>query len=153
LPIQNMMEKTTTPRTDKHATPIIGFYTCETVPASLARELETELTHALAQLRAQESPQPDVWDWIGIPPKDEHEREAKEWLTRYLRPAYDKIADGTDKWLDARVVTCRWRDGRYRCVGASRLGDVWLRDEGSTRYYDHRVDVSQLSDWICEECP
>lgn len=31
-----------TPRTDKLAVGIIGFYSCSTVPADFARELETE---------------------------------------------------------------------------------------------------------------
>jgi hypothetical protein len=32
-----------TPQTDKQATGIIGFYSCETVPANFARNLEREL--------------------------------------------------------------------------------------------------------------
>jgi len=27
------------------------------------------------------------------------------------------------------------------------MGDVWLKTEGSARYYDHRVHVEELSNW------
>jgi hypothetical protein len=35
-------DKMNTPQTDKQATDIIGFFSCETVPASFARKLELE---------------------------------------------------------------------------------------------------------------
>jgi len=42
-----MKTKTTdTPRTDENAVSHIGFYTCATVPADFARELERELEQA-----------------------------------------------------------------------------------------------------------
>ena len=36
------MNENETPETDKQATGIIGFFSCETVPASFARKLERE---------------------------------------------------------------------------------------------------------------
>jgi len=38
-----------TPQTDKQATGIIGFFSCETVPASFARKLERERNEARDQ--------------------------------------------------------------------------------------------------------
>lgn len=43
---------------------------------------------------------------------------------------------------------CTWEGKRWRVIGASRLGDVWLtsdftRDTG----YDRRVDLAQCSEW------
>jgi hypothetical protein len=38
----NQMNENETPETDKQATGIIGFFSCETVPASFARKLELE---------------------------------------------------------------------------------------------------------------
>lgn len=69
---------------------------------------------------------------------------AKEFLEHARRPAIEK--DHT--WLTANTPTVTWRGGRFLCVGASRLGDVWLREFNLTgNHYDHRVDVTELSDW------
>ena len=47
---------------------------------------------------------------------------------------------------------CTHQGQRYRCTGASRLGDVWLaadfsRDTG----YDLRVDIAECSEWSPDE--
>jgi hypothetical protein len=68
---------------------------------------------------------------------------AKEFLGHSRRPAVDKDVD----WLEKNMPFVTWRGRRYLCTGASRLGDVWLRELGSTRYYDHRVAVDELSNW------
>lgn len=69
---------------------------------------------------------------------------AKEFLEHARRPAAEK--DNT--WLHAHAPTVTWRGKQYRCVGASRLGDVWLKGDGPRNaFYDHRVDVADLSDW------
>lgn len=42
----------------------------------------------------------------------------------------------------------KWQGKEYRCVGASRLGDVWLKGDGpANAHYDYRVDVAELSGW------
>lgn len=94
-----------------------------------------------------------VYDWLALPPVDENERLAKEWLDRFTRPAYDKLTLGINEWLSKRKLTVEWRGQRYVCTGASRLGDVWLRGEGSICYYDHRVAVNELSNWAREDAP
>jgi len=68
---------------------------------------------------------------------------AKEFLEHARRPAIDQNRD----WLNSHMPTVTWRGRRYRCTGASRLGDVWLRDFASSSYYDHRVDIDELSGW------
>jgi hypothetical protein len=40
-----------TPRTDRRASGIIGFFSCETVPAGFARDLERELEEVQAKLQ------------------------------------------------------------------------------------------------------
>ena len=72
---------------------------------------------------------------------------AKEFLEHARRSALAQ-----DKaWLREHRPVVTWRGKQYRCVGASRLGDVWLKDETKNdrpdAYYDHRVDVDELSDW------
>jgi hypothetical protein len=68
---------------------------------------------------------------------------AKEFLEHARRPAIDR----DEQWLQSHMPTVAWRGRRYLCSGASRLGDVWLREFGSSRYYDRRVCVDELSDW------
>lgn len=85
-----------------------------------------------------------VDDWLDDPatgPSD-----VKEWLEHFRRPAYRQDR----AWLGARVLLCTYKDGaRYRCVGCSRMGDVWLsakhdRENG----YDLRVDIDDCTDWV-----
>lgn len=83
-------------------------------------------------------------DWLDEPAKDESERLAKEWLEHFRRPAVDKDY----KWLGARVLSCEYRGARYRCIGASRMGDVWLtKDFSRENGYDLRIDVAECSAW------
>lgn len=43
---------------------------------------------------------------------------------------------------------CTYGGERYRCTGASRLGDVWLaRDHNRDTGYDLRVDVQDCGQW------
>lgn len=69
---------------------------------------------------------------------------AKEFLEHARRPAIEK----DNAWLKANRPMVTWRGVRYECVGASRLGDVWLKGDGPPNaFYDHRVDIAELSDW------
>jgi hypothetical protein len=97
--------------------------------------------------RSGDSEPAHVFDWLELPPLNDAEKDAKEWLDKYLQPAYTKHKDGTTKWLERYRVTVEWKGKRYTCTGASRLGDVWLKTEGSSNYYDHRVNVEELFNW------
>ena len=83
-------------------------------------------------------------DWLDVPAVDEAERVAKEFLEHARRPAVEKDYD----WLANHVLTCTYKSRRYRCTGASRLGDVWLaRDKKRVHGYDLRIDIADCSDW------
>lgn len=83
-----------------------------------------------------------VDDWLDDPANKAH--PAREFLEHARRPAAGK----DHKWLTANMPTVSWRGGRFLCVGASRMGDVWLREFNLTgAFYDHRVDITELSDW------
>ena len=87
-------------------------------------------------------------EWLDEPPRDENERLAKAWLEHFRRPAIDKDHD----WLGARVVTCTYQGEPYRCIGCSRMGDVWITSHfDRVNGYDLRVDVDDCSDWAV--CP
>lgn len=69
---------------------------------------------------------------------------AREFLEHATRSAIDR----DPVWLAAHRPTVRWRGSRYLCVGASRLGDVWLKGRRvNGAFYDYRVDIDELSDW------
>lgn len=69
---------------------------------------------------------------------------AKEFLEHARRPAVSKDW----LWLQWNQPLVTWQGRDYRCVGASRLGDVWLKGDGpANAFYDHRVDVAELSNW------
>lgn len=73
------------------------------------------------------------------------EVHAKDWLEHFRRPAFKKDL----KWLEDNPLFCTYKDGkRYRCIGCSRLGDVWLvEDFSKTHGYDLRIDVMDCKDW------
>jgi len=69
---------------------------------------------------------------------------AKEFLEHARRPATEK----DHVWLTRNRPFVTWRGRVYLCVGASRLGDVWLKGDGPPNaFYDHRVDIAELSNW------
>jgi hypothetical protein len=111
---------------------------------SLVEESETKI-----------SPQKyeNVFDWINSSSLDSREDLAKGWVREFLKPSVVKhelngnYQININYWLDKFKVTVEWRNKRYICCGASRLGDVWLKSEGSKSFYDHRVDINELSNW------
>ena len=82
--------------------------------------------------------------WVQTPYKYEGERLAKIFLEHYRRPAIDVDY----KWIAKNPIFCTYQDKRYRCVGASRFGDVWLnKDFKKENGYDKRVFVDDCSEW------
>jgi hypothetical protein len=69
----------------------------------------------------------------------------------YLRHARQHVIHQDKKWLADNAPWVTWKGKQYRCVGASRLGDVWLKTSPNTlnpnAFYDYRVDVAELSEW------
>lgn len=86
-------------------------------------------------------------DWIDSPRcKDDGERYAKFvfWYFRY--PAWAKMA--FHEWMKSHKLFCTYDGERFRCTGASRMGDVWLaRDFERETGYDLRVDVAKCEQW------
>lgn len=70
-----------------------------------------------------------------------------QWFLNWKRmPAYMQR-----KWAEFygdEKLFCQYKGKKYRCTGASRMGDVWLtsyfnQDQG----YELRVDVEDCSEW------
>lgn len=85
-----------------------------------------------------------VDDFIDDPASDKY---AAEWLGLFRRPALEKLRTPNPSRLFAT-----YRGKRFRVMGCSRLGDVWLAAvtfKGENGYA-LRVDVDELSDWSAE---
>lgn len=83
-----------------------------------------------------------VDDWLDDPANKDH--VAHEFLEHSRRPAMDK----DHAWLHRNRPYVTWRGRVYVLVGASRLGDVWLKGDGpSEAFYDERVDIAELSNF------
>lgn len=82
----------------------------------------------------------DYLDGLGADPI------AKAFLEHARRPAIDRDY----KWLEANAPTVLYKGNDWKCVGASRLGDVWLRpieQVGAQPFYTLRVAIDSLSHW------
>lgn len=85
-----------------------------------------------------------VDDWLDAPAKDAAEKLAKEFLEHMRRPAVDHDW----RWIEANPLFCDYQGKRYRCTGASRIGDVWLTaDFKRETGYELRVYVDDCSNW------
>ncbi len=72
------------------------------------------------------------------------------WVLNYFRlPAILKT--DFSEFMEGNKLFCTYGGKRYRCTGASRMGDVWLaEDPERTTGYDLRVNVAECSDWTDE---
>lgn len=70
-----------------------------------------------------------------------------KWVLEYHRlPAWKKLLYAP--FMADRAVFCTWEGRRWRCIGASRMGDVWLTaDFTKTHGYDKRVMPLECSQW------
>ncbi|HEY3495950.1 MAG TPA: hypothetical protein VGK73_14730 [Polyangiaceae bacterium] len=72
------------------------------------------------------------------------------WMLLHFRlPAILQLDFG--QFIADKRLFCTYDGCRYRCTGASRLGDVWLADNFDRETgYDLRVDVDKCTDWSAE---
>jgi hypothetical protein len=72
------------------------------------------------------------------------------WMFLHFRmPAEMQMA--FRKFMEPHKLFCTYLGHRYRCTGASRMGDVWLaKDFNRDMGYDLRVDLSECSNWGSE---
>ena len=80
-------------------------------------------------------------DFIDDPASD---RYAAQWFASFRRPEIEKLHKPVDGKLFATYKGKRWR-----VMGCSRLGDVWLNVTTHAPEYGYtlRVDVEACSDW------
>ena len=83
-------------------------------------------------------------DWLDTPSEDPEIILAKEFLEYCRRPAMDK----EDSWLRANPLFCTYKEERWKVLGASRMGDVWLTKHFDRIYgYDIRIYISECSNF------
>ncbi len=72
------------------------------------------------------------------------------WVLNYFRlPAV--LKNDFREFMKPHQLFCEYEGKRYRCTGASRLGDVWLAEDWSREYgYDLRVDVAKCENWLAK---
>ncbi len=81
-----------------------------------------------------------VDDFIDDPASD---RYAASWFEKFRRPAVVKMHEP-----DRRKLFATYEGKRWRVIGCSRLGDVWLTsDFARENGYERRVDVDACSAW------
>jgi hypothetical protein len=82
-----------TPRTDMRASGIIGFFSCETVPAGFARDMEREN----ARLREHMT---EAWELVNAMAGQEYWQRAADWLAENRRFAPEGIVSDNDEMRD-----------------------------------------------------
>ena len=104
----------------------------------------------MAEVDQKPIPVVHVDDWVDTPHVgDRGKSYAKFVLLLHRLPAWMK--NEFSPWTQQFKLFCTYRGERYRCIGASRLGDVWLtRDFEKEFGYDLRVNVMECLDWSPE---
>lgn len=90
-----------------------------------------------------------VDDWLDSPTRlgdDTGELYAKFVLDWCRMPAWKKQAYA--RWMGQHKLFCTHNGERYRCTGASRMGDVWLtKNFEQAEGYQLRVCVAECTEW------
>tara|TARA_R110000764_G_scaffold82715_1_gene163104 strand:+ start:144 stop:485 length:342 start_codon:yes stop_codon:yes gene_type:complete len=78
--------------------------------------------------------------------RSENEDYARWVLNHFRLSAQCKMA--FNQFMEPFKLFCEFEGKKYRVIGASRLGDVWLTADFSKEHgYDHRVCVDDCVNW------
>lgn len=90
---------------------------------------------------------PHIDEWIDEPCSSTSPEAYAKFVFLYMR-THAWMQDAFRPWMSQFKLFCTFQGKRFRCTGASRLGDVWLTEDfEKSRGYEHRVDVDECSDW------
>lgn len=103
----------------------------------------------LAQLNAAMRSMPHVDDFIDGA-YTAHDDAAANYARFFLM--LKRLPAGLQRAFDAQIrpyrLFCTHAGVRWRCTGASRMGDVWLAADPTQEHgYDERVNIATCSDW------
>lgn len=98
--------------------------------------MNTEFTHV-----------DDFVQILGKFPKEFGDVEYAQWMLMYFRlPAIMNLR--FKRFMDPNKLFCTYEGKRYRVVGASRHGDVWLNPNFAVEHgYEKRVNVMDCRGW------
>jgi hypothetical protein len=78
--------------------------------------------------------------------EEENEKYAR-WVLNYFRSTATLIMDFRE-FMEQYKLFCTYEGKRYRVIGASRMGDIWLVAKFDVDHgYDLRVDPMKCSAW------
>jgi hypothetical protein len=90
-----------------------------------------------------------IYDWLASAPMSSD--PGVRWAAFFLhhRTLNAATQNGFHEFLPTNfTLFCDYEGARYRCNGASRLGDVWLAKNHQQEHgYDLRVAVDVCSNW------
>jgi hypothetical protein len=118
-----------------------------TAIGALHTEVKDEKVVPLAQHRIPK-PSLHVDDFVsyGVDQEDPNEKYARYVLMHFRLPAGMQMAF-YQQYAEKKLF-CNYKEKRMRCIGASRLGDVWLTwDHSKEHGYDLRVSPDECSNW------
>lgn len=79
-------------------------------------------------------------------PEGEPHLNYARWMLNHFRlPAMLSFAFAP--FMEEHKLFATYNDKRYRVVGASRLGDIWLTNDFSSDSYQVRVSILEVSKW------
>ena len=89
-------------------------------------------------------------DWLDKPVFVDDENRGERWAKWFLN--YKRMAAWAQyafaEFIEGKRLFCTYQDRRYRCTGASRLGDVWITTDLSQEFgYETRVPVDDCTNW------
>lgn len=92
-------------------------------------------------------------EWIDdpiIPSNDNFGIRYAKWFFVWKRmPAWLQLS--VNEFYNNAKLFCIYKSNKYRCTGASSMGDVWLVEDFKREYgYDLRVNVEECSNWSAE---
>lgn len=91
-------------------------------------------------------------EWIEKPtgPTDDPMVEYAKWFLHIRRLPASMQCEFND-FTKHMMLFCIYKGEKYRCTGASRMGDIWLaKDHGRDHGYDLRVSVEECSNFTKE---
>lgn len=87
-----------------------------------------------------------IYDWLDDP--ETGPPEVKDFFESMVAPAYKKDYSKIHNTL----LSCTYKGKRYRCIGTSRMGDIWLTSDFTKAYgYELRIYINEVSNFKIEE--
>ena len=79
--------------------------------------------------------------------KNPDNEDYARWVLNHFRLSA-MCKNAFEEFMRPFKLFCEYKGEKYRVIGASRLGDIWLASDFKKAHgYDHRVCVDECSNW------